>query len=108
MTVAFRVIFLRRAQNDIEEAVRHRAERSVTQAENWRNALVTAVIDRLEEDPHRFPLAEEALEVGGDLCELPFGRGRNLYRVLFTVAGETVFVHRIRHAAQDWLSAGDL
>jgi hypothetical protein len=37
-----------------------------------------------------------------------YGRRRQVYRVLFTIEGESVFIHRVRHAAQDWLKEGDV
>ncbi len=108
MTVAFQVLFLRRAQRDIEEGVVFRASRSAARATQWRNALATIATGALEDDPHRYPAADEAADLGLDLRELLFGRGRNVYRVLFTIDGETVNVHRVRHAAQDRLQPGDL
>lgn len=108
MTVAFQVLFLRRAQRDIEEGVAFRASHSAARATQWRNALVTNATGALEDDPHRYPAADEAADLELDLRELLFGRGRNVYRVLFTIDGESVYVHRVRHAAQDRLDADDI
>ena len=106
--MAFEVVFLRRAQRDIEAGVVYRARYSAAVASRWRTALVTNATGALEDDPYRYPVADEATDLGMDLRELSFGRGRNVYRVLFTIDGETVNVHRVRHAAQDRLTDGGL
>jgi hypothetical protein len=36
------------------------------------------------------------------------GRHRHVYRILFTIEDDVVYVHRIRHAAQDRLSPDDV
>ena len=62
----------------------------------------------LEQSPDRCPLADEAGDFGLDLRELLYGRRRGVYRILFTIDGQTVTIHRIRHAAQDRLSPDDV
>lgn len=66
------------------------------------------MIAALEADPHRYPQAEDAGEVSVDLREMLCGPGRQIHRVIFTVDGDTVNVHRVRHAAQDRLQPGDV
>jgi len=46
--------------------------------------------------------------LGFDLRMLLYGRGRHVYRILFTIDGDTVNVLRVRHAAQDWLTEDEL
>jgi len=41
------------------------------------------------------------------LRELLYGRRRNVYRILFTIDGQTVNVLRVRHSAQNRLTPGD-
>ena len=36
-----------------------------------------------------------------------FRRGRQVHRILYEIDGEKVIVHRVRHAAQDTLTADD-
>lgn len=98
----------RRAYVDIDgmfESVRRRVGRA--RASRWRDGLL-ARLTTLEQHPEMWPLADEAADLGLDLRELLYGRRRNVYRILFTVDGQTVNVHRVRHAAQDRLSAGDV
>jgi plasmid stabilization system protein ParE len=55
-------------------------------------------------NPERCPLADEAGDLGMDLRELLHGRRRDIHPILFTVEGQTVIIHRVRHAAQDRLT----
>ena len=107
--MAFTVVLRRRAQADIanntawlEATFGRRA------ADRWRVGLLTAVIPALETDPDRYPQADEAADLGVDLRELLHGRRRQVYRVLFTIDGETVNVLRVRYLTQDRLNPNDI
>ena len=76
-------------------------------AARWRDRLI-AKVDTLAIDPRRYPLADEATDLGIELREMLFGRQRHVYRILFTIDGQTVNIQRIRHAAQDRLSPDDI
>jgi plasmid stabilization system protein ParE len=107
--MAFTVILQRRAQREIaENAAWLESTLGLRAADRWRVGLLTGMVSALEADPHRYPQAHEAPELGVDLRELLHGRRRQIYRVLFTIDGATVFVHRIRHATQDRLQSGDI
>ena len=66
------------------------------------------IVENLETDPNRYPAANEAADLGVELRELLYRRRRNVYRVLFTIEGQTVNVLRVRHAAQDRLTPGEV
>jgi hypothetical protein len=53
------------------------------------------------------PLAEEAVEIGLDLREMLYRRHRFVYRILYTIEGDIVRIHRIHSASQDRLSSDD-
>lgn len=73
----------------------------------WRHRMETA-IRALADDADQWPEADEAVELGLDLrCRLA-GRRPHIYRILFTISGQTVHVLRVRHAAQDYLTEDDL
>jgi plasmid stabilization system protein ParE len=76
-------------------------------AARW-NARIEAAIDRLATEAERWPQSDDAAELGIDLREMPHGRRPNVYRILFTIDGDVVNVHRVRHAAQDRLTQDDL
>jgi plasmid stabilization system protein ParE len=96
-----------RAMADIRAAVAWRERQSVSSAARLHSGLLGA-IRTLGNNPESCPLADETADLGLDLRELLYGRRRGVYRILFTIEGQTVNVLRIRHAAQDRLSAGDL
>lgn len=107
--MAFTVVLRPRARADItNNADWLEATQGLRAAERWRNGLVSAVIPALEADPTRYPQADEAAEIGLDLRELLHGRRRHVFRVLFTIDGNTVYIHRVRHAAQDRLTEDDV
>jgi plasmid stabilization system protein ParE len=105
--MAYRVLVTARAQGDIAEAVAFLMQRSAQAASRWHAAVLEAV-KTLEDQPERCPRAEEADVLGIDLREHLFGKRRGVYRILFTIDGNTVNVLHIRHAARDWLAPGDL
>jgi plasmid stabilization system protein ParE len=88
-------------------AVFLRSNFGLARAERWRNAIARR-IESLTLDPFRCPQAEEAATLGVDLRQLLHGRDRHVFRILFTVVGNRVEVHRVRHAAQDWLDEGEI
>ena len=97
-----------RAEADIRATVGWLAQNvSPTFAARW-HARIGAAIHSLENNPERCPQADEAADLGADLRELLHGRRRQAYRILFSIDGDTVNVHRVRHAAQDRLQPGDI
>jgi plasmid stabilization system protein ParE len=107
--MAFTVVIRRRAQADIAGQVAWlEATRGIQAAVRWRSGLLTAVVSTLESDPHRHSLADEATDLGIALRELLHGRRRQVFRILFTIDGDSVNVLRVRHALQDRLKPGDV
>ncbi len=103
----FQVIFRPRAELDIAAAATWLARHNAAAAAHWRTGLFR-IVENLETNPNRYPAAEESVDLGLDLRELLYGRRRNVYRILFTITGQTVNILRVRHAAQDRLSADDI
>jgi plasmid stabilization system protein ParE len=96
------------AVSDLREITRHISQRvSQASADRWL-ARIQAAIGQLATDADRHPQAEEAAELNIDLREMLHGRRPHVYRVLFTIDGDTVHVLRVRHAAQDRLTEGDV
>jgi len=95
------------ADEDIDAAVEWLASRDVEYALRWHTELTAAILS-LRTQPDRFPMSsDEDLERLG-VRELPFGRGRNKYRILFTVTNDTVRVVTVRHASRRPLNVEDL
>jgi len=96
------------AQADLREITRYISQRvSAASAARWLTAI-QATIARLATDADQCPQADEAVDLGVDLRELLHGRRPHVYRILFTIADDTVNVLRVRHAAQDRLTADDV
>ncbi len=96
-----------RAMADIRATVAWRSQHSSSSAVRL-HAELLAAIRSLGNNPERCPLADEAADLGMELRELLYGCRRDVYRILFVIEGQTVNVLRVRHAAQDHLSADDL
>lgn len=75
-------------------------------ASQWYAGLLTA-IDSLTVMPRRCSLARENDNFSNEIRQLLYGKGRNLYRILFTILGDenfsTVRILHIRHRAQQTL-----
>jgi len=80
---------------------------SPAQASQWYSGLLIA-IESLSVMPKRCPLARENEHFSQEIRQLLYGRGRNLYRILFTIL-ETeeisiVRILHIRHSSQETIS----
>ena len=107
--MSFRVEFETEARRDIEKESRYLRREVGARAENRWRSQVDRFLIQLETDPHRYARAEEADDLQRDLRELIIGKKRGTtHRVLFTIRGNLVVVHRIRQAAQDRLNDDDL
>ena len=75
-------------------------------AKQWYAGLIQA-IESLSQMPKRCSLARENPHFSQEIRQLVYGKGRNSYRILFTILEEqetpTVRILHIRHAAQQTL-----
>jgi len=96
------------AQSDIRAIGRWlEAHRSIEISDRWMRAFARIIV-QLETDPSRFPFAEEAADLGVQLRVHHLGSKTSGYRIIFVVNGQTVRVARVRHAARDSLTGGDI
>lgn len=76
---------------------------SPIKASQWYSGLIQA-IESLSQMPKRCPLARENEYFSQEIRHLLYGRGRNSYRVLFTILEEQdmsiVRILHIRHSSQ--------
>lgn len=79
------------------------AEDSPAAAAAWFDGLF-AVIDSLETMPLRCPRAPESQILSIDIRHYIY---RKHYRILYTVEGDTVRIHHIRHTARQWMTEED-
>lgn len=107
--MSFVIVIKPKAQWDIRKEERYLMREHDSRAVRKWQAQVLRFRTLLAVDPQRYPQAEEADDLVLDLRELVLGRKRGVaHRVLFTIEGESVVVHRIRQAAQDRLTEEDL
>jgi toxin ParE1/3/4 len=90
------------AETDLEAIYLRIREDSPTRAAEWRLGLLKAA-QTLEQFPGRCPLAPES-SAGLEIRQLLYGE----YRVLFSVAGHTVYILHIRHGARQPLKPGPI
>jgi plasmid stabilization system protein ParE len=95
------------ALREMDEALASLSRRSRPSAARWHEQLVEA-IRSLEHNPERYGLAPESEWYPGELRQLLHGKRRGIYRILFEVRGDIVYVLRIRHSAQEILEPGEL
>ena len=104
--MAYALQITNKALAEIDEALAFRAHRSVAAAVRWHVKLMDA-IRSLPDNPERWPLAPESDWYPG-IRELNFGKRGDIYRILFEIRGDVVYVLRIRHGAQDALDSTNL
>jgi len=70
----------------------------------WFVALEEAIAS-LDRFPERCALAPETLRFPFEVRQLLYGRKPHVYRILFTIQGDTVNILHIRHGRREALSA---
>src|SRR5262245_41672151 len=105
--MAYAVQITARALREIDDALDWLSGRSRAAAARWHEQLMEAVRS-LEDSPERWGLASESEWYPGELRQFLHGKGRKVYRILFEVRGNTVYILRVRHSAQDLLEPGEL
>ena len=88
-----------RAESDNDDVLAWMQTSAPLTMNRWYTRLMAAV-RTLEVMPERCPLADEANELGIEMRELLFGKRRGVFRVLFTIDGQTVNVIHVRRAAR--------
>ena len=98
--MSYRVVVTARARADAVEALQWLAERSPDAAAQWYAGLEKAIA-KLSTMPERHPIAEdESEQLGITLRQMLYGRRRGVYRLFFSIEGETVTLHYVRHSAR--------
>jgi plasmid stabilization system protein ParE len=106
--VARQVRILPRAEADLRGIVANIRQRvSVGSAQRW-SGLLRAAVEGLADSAESYTEADEAAALGRDLRVRLAGKRPHVYRIVFTYTADEVFVHRVRHAAQDLLTEGDI
>ena len=98
--MTYRVVFTVRARADAIEQFNYLADRSPDAASRWYTGLDKAIA-KLSTLPERHPIAEnESEQLGIILRQMLYGRRPRDFRILFSIEGNNVTLHYIRHRAQ--------
>lgn len=103
----FQIEVTRSAEDDIEDAYLWIYEQSPEQADRWIRGLYKTIFT-LKELPERTTILRDSGALDREVRQLLYWHGRHAYRILYEITKETVFVLRIRHAAQDVLNPGEI
>jgi plasmid stabilization system protein ParE len=95
------------AESQIEKAYQWYKERNPEFADRWFRELMNAIAT-LQEKPRRFSLAVEHQIFNEEVRQLLYGKSKNIYRVLFTIRGNTVYILYVRHGSQAPMTTEDL
>ncbi|MDZ8104191.1 MAG: type II toxin-antitoxin system RelE/ParE family toxin [Nostoc sp. DedQUE12a] len=99
MSQKYQIIIQPAAQKAIEEAYFWLSNDSSSKARQWLKGLYKAILS-LEKMPSRCSLAFENDFFEQEIRQLLYGKGRNAYRILFTIVNDSVEILFVRHAAQ--------
>jgi plasmid stabilization system protein ParE len=95
--MAFRVEITPKAKQDANAILKWLLEQDAGEAGlRWFRKLGAAIAS-LAELPKRCRLAPENASVPFEMRQLLYGNNPHMYRILFTIEGEVVYVLRIRH-----------
>jgi plasmid stabilization system protein ParE len=98
----YRVEITSEAEAEIREAYLWIHRDSPANATRWRQGLLQAVRS-LSQHPTRCPLAPESEHFKQEIRQLLYGRRGGVYRVLFVIEGQAVYILHVRHAAREYL-----
>jgi plasmid stabilization system protein ParE len=105
----YRVVLADAAKADAESLYQWVIERAPLRGPEWFERLLDC-LDSLNNSPRRCPLALEAQRSRREIRNVLYGKGRNVYRILFEIEEErqTVWILHIRRAARAPLRPKDL
>ncbi|MGH2410909.1 MAG: type II toxin-antitoxin system RelE/ParE family toxin [Chloroflexota bacterium] len=99
MAEEYTIILQPEAYEGMESAYQYIEQDSPESAHQWAIGLMEA-IDSLKIFPARCPAAPENEAFPQEIRQLLYGKGRHVYRILFTMKGDTVSVLHVRHGAR--------
>ena len=97
-----RVIIQPNVEAELDAAYRYRYAWAPQVAVRWFTGFVEA-INSLAQLPERCPYAPENGHFPEEIRQLLYGTRREVFRILFTIQGDTVYVLHVRHGAQQYL-----
>jgi toxin ParE1/3/4 len=105
--MTFRVRLSSLAKADLDAALDYIHSHSPERARRWLDGLENA-ISSLKTLPQRCPVIPEADELGITMRHLLYGQRAALFRIVFYIEEDEVFVLRIWHGSRHRLTIEDL
>ncbi len=105
--MSYRVVLTANAKANLRSYYVRAAETAPMTASRWLDRFEEA-LQTLSHNPRRCRLAPENDLVPVEVRQLLFGRGRNVYRALFTISGDDVQVLHVRRAVRDTATPEEL
>ncbi|MEH2295752.1 type II toxin-antitoxin system RelE/ParE family toxin [Nostoc sp.] len=105
--MAFQVRTAKTADAQIEAAYLWLREYNPDYAYQWFRGLMDTIAS-LQEKPRRCALAIEHEVFSEEVRQLFYGKSKNIYRILFTIREDTVYVLYVRHSSQVLLAADEI
>lgn len=105
--MVFQVRIAKKAKLEIEAAYEWLKQQNPNYADRWFREFMDTLAT-LQEKPQRCALARENEVVQEEVRQLIYGKRRNIYRILFVIRGDMVYVLHVRHGSQDALTSVDL
>ncbi len=97
-----------KADADVDSILHRFSEQGSTVAgERWLRQLLS-VLDTLELNPDRCPMAAESADLAVPIRELLLGKRQYKYRLLFIISNRTVYILRVWRAARAAFTSKDL
>jgi plasmid stabilization system protein ParE len=103
----YRVRLQPAAVDDLEQAYLNAALHAPHTAARWYNRFYES-LQTLDTNPTRCPRAAESEKSNRALYEFLYGTRPNVFRVIFTVEDDVVWILRIRRASRRPLTPGEL
>lgn len=105
--MSYAVFVTANAKGNLRHYYDHAARQAPDAAARWLDRF-EAALATLSENPERCALAPENQRVAPEVRQLLFGKGRSVFRVLFTIVDDHVRVLHIRRGTMDVAEATDL
>lgn len=104
----FTVVLTEPADRDVDEILQWLKERSLRGASSWRSSYRRAIAV-IQEHGDSFGLAPESIDHAEDIREFTFStRHGNIYRLIFILRDDIVYVLRVRGTGQSLLSRDEI
>lgn len=105
--MAFQVEITPLAESGIDKAYQWYRKQNPEFADRWFRGLMNAIAT-LQEKPLRCSLAIENEIFTEEVRQILYGKSKNVYRVLFVIRENKVYVLYVRHSSQAPLTFEDL